>query len=165
MRAALKRFATVEQQRHRAVIQQAYVHVGLKHTGFNGQALAFQFSRHTLIESIRLFRTSRLDETRSATLSTVAVQSELAYEKHRSVDVSKSEIHLSIGVFEDSKTGDFSGDQYDVILRVILGNSQQYEEAPLNAPDDSVLHRDRGFGNTLNDGSHDDTFERGDMGT
>jgi hypothetical protein len=147
-------FSAIQQQRHRAVVQQSDVHMSLKGACFDRQGLTSQISGYTLIQRVRFLRPSGFNETRTSAFAAVTVQRELADEQNGAADIRQSQIHLPVGIFEDPESGDFARDPDDVFLRIVFGDSQQDEESSLNLSDDLPVNSHRRFCHSLNHGTH-----------
>ena len=75
---SLKQLRTIQQHGNRTVVNEAHLHVGLKFTAFDVNALPFCNCHKLFVELVRLFRASGFNEAGASALTAVSVERELA---------------------------------------------------------------------------------------
>jgi hypothetical protein len=101
-----------------------------------------------------------VDKTGSASFAAVAEQSELADDEHRAGDFLQRQVHLAVGIIEDSKSGNFFCQLSRVTICVLVADAQQYDQPPLNRADGFLIYRDTGPMNSLNACTHGDVSDQ-----
>src|SRR3990170_1789239 len=120
---ALKKFLTIYQHRHRAVVYRFDLHMRLELAG--GYPYRFPKSFHELlVNPTGRFRRFGLVERRPSALAAVALERELGYEQYLAACLEYVEVHLAFGVFEYTKAQELGDGVLDVRSGVSLLNAR-----------------------------------------
>lgn len=82
-----------------------------------------------------------MDKTRPTSLATVSQKCELADDQHSAADISQRQIHFSRLVFEDAQRSDLLREKDRIPLRIAVRDTEQYQETPVDLPDDLAADR------------------------
>jgi hypothetical protein len=93
-------------------------------------------------------------EARTPAPPHVAIESELADDEKRSVDVGEGEVHLALVVLEDAKPDDLVDQAACLGVGVTLSDADECNEAFSDLPDDLARHLDLRGAHTLDDRAH-----------
>ena len=145
----------VEQDGHRAVIDQLDVHHGLKFAGGHRQGRCAQFSHEILIQRASELGWRGTVEGRPASPPHVAIQRELRHHEHSAADVDDGSIHwLVVFALEQTCVPNLAGDVSHLFRAIVTRDAKQHEQAVPNLADDAIADTDACFGYALNNGTH-----------
>ena len=118
----------VDPDRHGAVVYQRDFHVSGEFALLNLEAESTALSAEELVQTVRLRRLASFDETRSAALSRVAIERELADDENCAAAIENRSIHLLRLIFEDAKVGHFVGHPRYFFLGISSAHPEQDEK-------------------------------------
>lgn len=130
--------------------------MGAKHPRRCRESTSPESCDHTLVEALGLFGTRCRKPARAASLTAVPHQGELRDRQHIGTELHHRALH-PLGIpfqRKEAKVGDLVGELVGIRVGVPLGNPDQCHNTPLNGTHDLAIDRDRGSGNSLEDGTH-----------
>src|SRR5207244_3111351 len=131
--ANLYKLAAVEQQRHRALVDDAHLHGGAEHPFRDADApLAAQVAELP-VERLRLARRRRPREGRPAALLRISEQRELGDGQQLASRVEERAVHLPIRILEDAQLDRLGGHPLGVLRGVALRYAQEDAQAGTDA--------------------------------
>ncbi|CAE6712912.1 hypothetical protein NSPZN2_11307 [Nitrospira defluvii] len=145
---------TVQQKRHRPIIQEFHLHMSTEHTCFHLHSGRAKASHRLLIPSPRLVRRGRVIEPRATPLCGITKQRELRHEQDRAADLSQRSVHFSLLIGKDPERMKLVDYVQQITLLVAFGYTQQHQETDTNTADGVSLYLDGGSCHTLNNCLH-----------
>lgn len=145
----------VDDDGDRALIGEGDVHVGAELAGGDFDAELAGFFDKLVDHFCRGGGFHGADETGAASFSGVAVECELGDDEESSLNVEEGEVHLVVLVGEDAQVDGFFEDVLQIGGGIALPYSEQDEESCSDLADGLVVDHDRGMGDALKDGAHD----------
>ena len=139
-----KLLSAVQQQRDGTVVDQLDIHVLLELTGLDGNPLPAHFGHETAVQLIGLIGTRRGHEAWTATLATVGDQRELTDDQHLAVNVGQRTIHFSVTILKHAQAGNFLGQVNNILLVVIVRDSQEHQKAAFDLTDRVAVNPNAG---------------------
>src|SRR6266542_354513 len=145
----------IDEEGHRAVINETYLHVGAEFTGPDGPAKVFgQLSQERLVKRHSDFRPGCPVVGRPIAFLRAGEQSELADEQDVPLNFLDRSVHDALLVVENSQANNLAAQPFDVLRRVGFLHGQQNEKPFLNRAADLAVDGDGSFGDTLNNRAH-----------
>jgi hypothetical protein len=149
-----------EPESHRAIIDEAYLHIGSEYAGFNrGEPTLARL--HELLEIGGAFLGRRgFREAGSCALPGVCGERELGHQQQAACFVLNATVHAAFGVREDPVSKDALRESRNISLAVVTMNGDQYQQASIDPTDDSTLDTDVGPAYSLQQSYHFDLISR-----
>ncbi len=144
----------VQQDGHRALVDEFYLHHFLKTPGFADESRGKHLDYEELIELTCFFCRRSGIERRAIAAPDVGIKCELRDGQHAAADVQYAAVHLSGIVFENAQAGDFSYQVAGIVLRIVAANAKQDQQSQPDLAGDFFVDRDLGAAYPLDDGTH-----------
>src|SRR4051812_6790832 len=144
----------VEQQRHRAFVDDAHPHGGPKDAFRQLNAALPDEAAEFRVERLGHLGARRFGESRPVPLAGVSEQRELRDREHGAAHVEDRAVHLALVVLEDAQVHDLAGEPARILLRVAFTDAQQDAEAQADGAFLDAVDRDGSLADPLHHRAH-----------
>src|SRR6266511_89742 len=148
------RFLSIEDDRHRALVDELDLHAGAEDATLDVHALGAERVAEALVEQNGCVRRSGAGKARPVALTRVRDQRELADHEGAPAGVQETSVELARFVLEDAEPGDLSGQAVCIGFRVRARDAEQNEEPGADLTDGGPLHRHASAGDALTHRPH-----------
>jgi hypothetical protein len=144
----------VEQQRHRAVVDQFDLHLGPEAAAFDLASARPQPFDQPLDQGPRSLGRRRAGERRPASPLHRREQRELGDDQQAAAGGGEVEVHPPLAVVEQPQRGELLGRRLDLALAVVRFDADQHQQTAADGGDPLAADRYRGAANALQDEAH-----------
>ena len=148
----------VEEDGHRAIVEEFDLHVLLEASGFAGESGGADLADEMFVERASDVRRSRRIERWALSAADVPEESKLRDGEHAAPDIRNAEVHLARVIIENTKPGDFFGEVVGVGFGVRRRHAEEHEKSAADLAGDfvilSITHADLSAANALHHGTH-----------
>src|SRR5882724_6534213 len=144
----------IEQQGHRALVDDADLHAGAEDALADLEPSRPETIAELRVERLRHFGARRVGESWPGPLPGVPEERELGHREHPAAGVEHRAVHLPFLVLEDPQVGHLVGQPARVVLGIRLPDAHQDAESPPDAAGDGAVDEDRGLAHPLYDRAH-----------
>ena len=112
----------------------------------------------TLVERLRLFGASSVDEAGPAPFAQVGVERKLAHGQHAALHIGQPQVHFTTVVLKDAQPGDLARQQRGFGFAVYMRHTQQHQETSANLTHNLPIDGHTGGTDPLNYSTHRGKF-------
>ena len=149
-----RRVSVVENDGHRAVVDELDLHPRAEDARLHADALSAQAVDDTCDQRLRDLRRCRLREARPVALPRVPVERELADEERLAAGVEQGPVEAAFVVGEDAQPRDLRCEAVGGFGRVLVAGTDQDEQPCATRADDLAVDTDFRPAHTLHHGAH-----------
>ena len=147
----------VEEDGDRTIIDKIDFHVCAKAAGFDTEVVTSpQRFIEIIVQRSRRFGSCSTDEGRSIAFAAIGIKGKLRDTQHSATDFVEREVHLAVGILEDTQLRNFLRQHIRLFAGVGVCNADKQQEAFLNSTNGIPVNAHFGATATLNDYSHNE---------